>query len=514
MSSHGRANRHSRITVEYHRPSRDSIRELNSLIADTDFYRAEAAKYQPFQPALAPSATSSRAKTPTPDLTTSAPSTPRVRNSLQKPNRTRKQSLPNASPQILEHDPFAAHPPDLTSNGMASSTSIPARPSRANTANLNDIFPSQVPNLNDILPTPSQLAARRQSQPNITSFLNGESHFFADPSEPMPPNDNISINTATTVTLTNHPNAPGASTHPHVRSRSATTTNKAKKGVLGFMSEVFNTSKRPEISTPYDPVHLTHVGFNSSTGEFTGLPKEWQQLLQESGISRQEQEKNPQAVMDIVKFYQEGPANDVWDKLGAVGPIQPAFVKDTGLGDFQNPRSPPPPPPKKPSPPGSTVASAPTAYRPAPTPPSIATPALDRSTSQRISSRPSKPAEVLGRANTTRDRRPPGSGSTTSTIKEQGVNLQRQPSKPSPGSSATDLTLKGQHATKATPGQRSEPPGSAAQSNLAKVSGVATPRKRPKDKTRDEDIIKRLQAICTDADPTKLYRSLVKIGQG
>ncbi|EJD46621.1 PBD-domain-containing protein, partial [Auricularia subglabra TFB-10046 SS5] len=79
--------------------------------------------------------------------------------------------------------------------------------------------------------------------------------------------------------------------------------------------------KRPEISTPFDPVHLTHVGFNSSTGEFTGLPKEWQELLQESGISRLEQEKNPQAVMEIVKFYQEGRAEagaDVWEKMGAV----------------------------------------------------------------------------------------------------------------------------------------------------------------------------------------------------
>ncbi|KAJ7658098.1 P21-Rho-binding domain-containing protein, partial [Mycena rosella] len=94
---------------------------------------------------------------------------------------------------------------------------------------------------------------------------------------------------------------------------------------------IFNTAKRPEISTPYDPVHLTHVGFNSSTGEFTGLPKEWQQLLQESGISREQQEKNPQAVMEIVKFYQEGQAEG-WDKLGAMG----AFEPDDG---FQNPVS-------------------------------------------------------------------------------------------------------------------------------------------------------------------------------
>ncbi len=72
-------------------------------------------------------------------------------------------------------------------------------------------------------------------------------------------------------------------------------------------------------------MHLTHVGFNSDTGEFTGLPKEWQQLLQESGISRQDQEANPQAVMDIVAFYQQAAQTTeedaVWTKFGgAKGP--------------------------------------------------------------------------------------------------------------------------------------------------------------------------------------------------
>lgn len=82
-------------------------------------------------------------------------------------------------------------------------------------------------------------------------------------------------------------------------------------------ADFLNAPKKVEISTPYDPVHLTHVGINSSTGEFTGLPKEWQQLLQENGISKLDQEKNPQAVMEIVKFYQEGGGEtQVWDKMG------------------------------------------------------------------------------------------------------------------------------------------------------------------------------------------------------
>jgi p21-activated kinase 1 len=51
----------------------------------------------------------------------------------------------------------------------------------------------------------------------------------------------------------------------------------------------------------------------------------------------------------------------------------------------------------------------------------------------------------------------------------------------------------------------------------ASAAGVATPRRREKkekDKEKDIDIVKRLQQICTDADPTRLYRNLVKIGQG
>lgn len=36
-----------------------------------------------------------------------------------------------------------------------------------------------------------------------------------------------------------------------------------------------NPNKKVEISTPYDPVHLTHVGFNADTGEFTVCPAQY-----------------------------------------------------------------------------------------------------------------------------------------------------------------------------------------------------------------------------------------------
>lgn len=57
-------------------------------------------------------------------------------------------------------------------------------------------------------------------------------------------------------------------------------------------SSTSSTNSNPihaKISSPYNMVHVTHVGFNSQTGEFTGMPREWQILLQQSGITKKEQ---------------------------------------------------------------------------------------------------------------------------------------------------------------------------------------------------------------------------------
>ncbi|KAL0580705.1 hypothetical protein ABG067_008524, partial [Albugo candida] len=74
-----------------------------------------------------------------------------------------------------------------------------------------------------------------------------------------------------------------------------------------------------DISTPYNTVHVFHGGFDSNTGEFTGLPKEWTNLLTQSGITRQEQENNPQAVIDAIEFFQgntqEKQDDVVWNKI-------------------------------------------------------------------------------------------------------------------------------------------------------------------------------------------------------
>uniref|UniRef100_A0A667XUL9 non-specific serine/threonine protein kinase n=1 Tax=Myripristis murdjan TaxID=586833 RepID=A0A667XUL9_9TELE len=72
--------------------------------------------------------------------------------------------------------------------------------------------------------------------------------------------------------------------------------------------------ERPEISLPSDFEHTIHVGFDAVTGEFTvslcicpsslsGPSEQWARLLQTSNITKLEQKKNPQAVLDVLKFY-------------------------------------------------------------------------------------------------------------------------------------------------------------------------------------------------------------------
>ncbi|KAJ1833371.1 hypothetical protein LPJ63_002813 [Coemansia sp. RSA 2711] len=101
-------------------------------------------------------------------------------------------------------------------------------------------------------------------------------------------------------------------------------SNKSFKGAVNkLFSSMFDSlsgESRSEISAPYNPIHLTHVGFNNETGEFTGLPHEWSSMLREAGISKQDQEANPQAVVEVMRFYQENTKQNgdmVWKKMAA-----------------------------------------------------------------------------------------------------------------------------------------------------------------------------------------------------
>ncbi|GAA5882919.1 hypothetical protein JCM16303_006649 [Sporobolomyces ruberrimus] len=346
---------------------------------------------------------------------------------------------------------------------------------------------------------------------------------------------------------------------------------KKSKGFGSFLADVFSgPNKKVEISTPYDPVHLTHVGFNSDTGEFTGLPKEWQQLLQNAGVSREEQAAHPQAVAEIVAFYQDATKgmgvaagdekDDVWKKFahGPDGEPQQGGANGAVVGNFEKPRAAPPPPPpgglrKAPAPPGRPVAPS----------QQSSTSSIDRARDVRDQLHPQGHQQQQYQRErsgtlplpTSPDRR--GGSSPTPSALDRSQSVRNPSSSSSPGGTSplvlknktsqpqmyqqqqamSDLaraqSLKNSSSQPAhalphrpAPPKPAGPPGGVSshqqqQQALTKKPSVAPggpgnqPRRRePKHKKESADVVERLKAICTDADPTKLYRNLVKIGQG
>jgi len=72
---------------------------------------------------------------------------------------------------------------------------------------------------------------------------------------------------------------------------------------------------RPQISSPINFDHVLHVGFNPETGEFEGLPPEWERLLSNSGITSTERKENPDTIIALLKFQDEHKSNKDEDKI-------------------------------------------------------------------------------------------------------------------------------------------------------------------------------------------------------
>ncbi|GAV52050.1 hypothetical protein ZYGR_0AG00410 [Zygosaccharomyces rouxii] len=157
-------------------------------------------------------------------------------------------------------------------------------------------------------------------------------------------------------------NANNGSMSPRSQSASASTQkldqNKRKNGgsgssrMKGVFTSFVNNMKRTsggernkpqpassavKISTPYNAKHLHHVGIDSRTGEYTGLPTEWEKLLTSSGISKSEQEQNIQAVVDIVKFYQDVTESSGEDKTFKTFNVSNPSPLETSSPTFKTP---------------------------------------------------------------------------------------------------------------------------------------------------------------------------------
>nr|ODN78217.1 STE/STE20/PAKA protein kinase [Cryptococcus depauperatus CBS 7841] len=352
------------------------------------------------------------------------------------------------------------------------------------------------------------------------------------------------------------PREPGMIRGESGRSRSGTgRSSKDKKSMFGFVSELLGKdTTKPVISKPYDPVHVTHVGFDFQTGKYTGMPPKWQQVLDDNGITQDEQEKNPNGVMAVVQYLkhqdeEQDAEDEIWAKMRNAqlthglplqqgqttpptpGALTPGVMTPAGLTpnleknefDFKSPRVAPVPPAKA----GSTGASTKThvtATVPRHVPSELTTPAplsrnssrspggtplpLDRSYSQRAPPSSSK-TKLLDRANTTRA--PTSKADALSGIamsKSQSQNASsRPPHHPHPHG----------HPTPSAPSSSSVSRSGTQKSGHHGTQGGATPRRREqkeKDKKESEEVIRQLKMICSPGDPNTVYRNFRKIGQG
>ena len=340
--------------------------------------------------------------------------------------------------------------------------------------------------------------------------------------------------------------APDTPTRTRTREGSRSSLKSMLGGLVHSVSDVFGgTERRPEISTPYDPVHLTHVGFNAHTGEFTGLPREWQQLLHQSGISRQEVEQHPQAVMDIVQFYQDnahdtasgGENDDVWTKFraniaddsGSSQPYEPEWDASTHAASAAVPAATRPAPPVPGQAPqriaqgavGGGPASLPGAPSVPPTAPTLApsssAPNVRHAPTSLAaqSSMPAPPAPAPGRVSPsfrTPELLHPAKSSATQPLVE-GVTSHtynpaaERPADASAASAAQLVRTQSQRAgvTTAAEAEVRPPLGS---------SGTVPRRRTQRNKVSDAQVMARLQAVCMPGNPTRMFKDLVKIGQG
>lgn len=109
-------------------------------------------------------------------------------------------------------------------------------------------------------------------------------------------------------------------------SKSPQTRGKLVKGVFSSLvnswrdrrAQPHDTPSMLTISGPYNAMHMTHVGIDAKTGNFTGIPPEWQRLFNESGVTDAEMQKNPQGIVDVMNFYtteQQDPEEHFWHKF-------------------------------------------------------------------------------------------------------------------------------------------------------------------------------------------------------
>ncbi|KAI8312697.1 Serine/threonine-protein kinase [Colletotrichum sp. SAR11_59] len=339
-----------------------------------------------------------------------------------------------------------------------------------------------------------------------------------------------------------------------------------KSGFSGFMNSLVGTPKKPVISAPENPVHVTHVGYDSSTGQFTGLPKEWQRLINESGIPEKERRENPQTMVDIITFYKETtekPAEDqVLEKFhdarapdyrqyanasnSPSGAMSPGMYPPTtymGVGGSKGPgkevnlmpsrpapkppvslpmRSAPSPYPAKDSGIGMSQPGEdlpPVAYQP----PKENVPMLPEEHRGEHRSR-SRSNSRVGASPGYVPPTPNPQNAQANVYQQQLMQQQQEQALAQAQAAMTGQGQIGRAPSKRQPAQQPTPPQSQypqgttnagpGQRQQVGVAGAPGSRPRRQRQSTGIDVVAALKRICSDGDPREVYKNFNKIGQG
>ncbi|CAK9801567.1 Serine/threonine-protein kinase PAK 1 [Anthophora quadrimaculata] len=279
-------------------------------------------------------------------------------------------------------------------------------------------------------------------------------------------------------------------------------SDERKKKTLKSKMKVKENKDKPNISYPTNFEHTVHVGFDAVTGEFTGMPEAWARLLMSSNISKQEQKKNPQAVLDVLNWYDSSSKETKGSKymtttkmVGVVAPIERASSPrsmgigvGTGVGSIR----------------GQAMSQASGSSH------------SQQSLSRVSSSSPSStPTDACATSSEQEDEPPPP---PISARPERTKSIYTKPIEEEPPPSLT--------TTLGSP-QRNGTPQQPHQSQLDRNKNQATPTSTTTDQTRpaqsdkgrkkkmsDDEILEKLRTIVSVGDPNRKYTKMEKIGQG
>lgn len=84
------------------------------------------------------------------------------------------------------------------------------------------------------------------------------------------------------------------------------------------------------VSNPINFTHKVHVGYDPASGNFTGLPEPWKNMLQNSKITNEDWKKDPVAVIEVLEFY-----TDINGSNASTPVASPALNSGNGSMNFQ-----------------------------------------------------------------------------------------------------------------------------------------------------------------------------------